>query len=68
MGGGTWEQGRAAMSCFFHMVAPNRKQKAPDVSPKPQAPGPELAAPKPGWGSITPGAGCQPRRGGVAHT
>lgn len=48
------------MSCFFHVVAPNRKQKAPGASPKPQAPGPELAAPQPRWGSITPGAGCQP--------
>ncbi|XP_030339348.1 monocyte to macrophage differentiation factor 2 isoform X3 [Strigops habroptila] len=47
-GAGMREQGRAAMTCFFHMVAPNGKQKAPGVSPKPQTPDSELAAPRPG--------------------
>lgn len=28
---GTWEQGRCAMSGFFHGVAPNRKETAPEA-------------------------------------
>lgn len=57
-----WEGGRAAMSCFVHMVAPNRKQKAPDVSSKPQAPGPELSSqlPSQGGGPSPPEQGASP--------
>lgn len=33
-GRGMREQGSAAMSCFFHMVAPNGKQRAPDTCPR----------------------------------
>lgn len=65
---GVVEQGRAAMSCFFHMVAPQRKEQAPDVSPQPQAPGPELAAPTLEWGCIASGAGRQPPPWWCPHT